>query len=198
MGVLFLDLDRFKEVNDVLGHEVGDQLLVAVAATLRETVHRADSVGRLGGDEFLVVLEDFSHIQVAALAASRISNAFARVFPLGPKEVRTQASIGIAICPDDGEDTGTLMRQADLAMYKAKESGGATWVLFSRELSERLEARLAMESALAAAVENGELFLVYQPRFADGRKGGRGRHLHRRPVASLRRGRSGQRSKRRR
>lgn len=165
VAVLFIDLDGFKEVNDVLGHEAGDALLLAIASALRDTVRGQDTLGRLGGDEFLVVLEDFESVESAVDAAARIAGAINAPFEIEGNEVRCSSSIGIALYPDDGQDVGTLMRHADLAMYRAKDIGGDSWVLFANEMSDRMRSRVATRAALDKALAEDELFLVFQPKF---------------------------------
>lgn len=169
VAVLFLDLDRFKNINDTLGHDAGDKLLVAVADRLRDTIRANDSAGRLGGDEFLVVLEDIHELDDVAHTVSRIDDSLSTTITIDSQSVRTTASIGIAVYPDDGRDPGTLMSHADLAMYKAK-GGGTRWHFFTRELSTRVEERLRLETGLDGALDRGEFVLHYQPQ-CDARTG---------------------------
>ncbi len=170
LAVLFLDLDRFKNINDSFGHDVGDALLVAVAARLTRAVRAHDSVGRLGGDEFLIVLESISDKGEAATIVQRIAHALHSPIALGSHEVRTAASIGIALFPDHAQDADMLIRQADLAMYNAKQEGRAHWSFFAPEMSDHLVFRLQIETALAQALEKDELRLVFQPKL-DARRG---------------------------
>ena len=166
VAVLFLDLDRFKNINDSLGHDVGDELLISVAIKLVETLRSNDSIGRLGGDEFLIVLEGLNEISEVIHTVQRVTNALSEPFSLSHYEVRTGGSIGIAISPTDGEDAGVLMRHADLAMYNAKGSGGTRWCFFAKKMSERAESRLKLEAALNHAVDRNELSLLFQPKIA--------------------------------
>ncbi|MBX2807214.1 MAG: EAL domain-containing protein [Cellvibrionaceae bacterium] len=161
VAVLFLDLDRFKNINDSLGHDVGDLLLVEVARRLTDILRSNDSVGRLGGDEFLIVIENAQGVDEALSTVRRVTYSLAAPFTLEDHEIRTSASIGIAVFPDDGEDTGTLMRCADLAMYEAKGTG-VGWHFFAKTMSERVEMRLQTEAALGRALEQGELDLHFQ------------------------------------
>lgn len=162
VAVLFLDLDRFKTINDSLGHDVGDLLLVDVARRLTDILRSNDSVGRLGGDEFLIVIENAQGVDEIVSTVRRVTYALAAPFRLEEHDIRTSASIGIAIFPDDGADAGTLMRCADLAMYEAKGSGQG-WHFFAKAMSERVEVRLQTEAALATALARGELDLHFQP-----------------------------------
>jgi diguanylate cyclase (GGDEF)-like protein len=164
VAVLFLDLDRFKNVNDSLGHDVGDELLKAVANKLRRTIRANDAIGRLGGDEFLIVLDGIEHLEEVVATVRRIVDSLACSYSIGNHEVRASASIGISVYPTDGSDAGTLMRHADLAMYKAKH-GGTPWFFFSRELSERVGSRLKVETALVGALAEKEFHLFFQPKF---------------------------------
>lgn len=163
VAVLFLDLDRFKNINDSLGHDVGDELLIGLAHRLSCTMRRGDSVGRLGGDEFLVVLEDVRAIGEVAHTVRRITSALNEPFDVGNHRIRTSCSIGISVYPGDGKDAGSLMRCADLAMYEAK--GSATrWRFFADEMSQRAGSRMAVEVALCAALERDGFRLHYQPK----------------------------------
>jgi diguanylate cyclase (GGDEF)-like protein len=170
VAVLFLDLDRFKLVNDGLGHVVGDELLVQVARRLSGAVRPADTVARFGGDEFVIVREDVDDPSDAITFAERIVQALHEPIALMGREVFTTASVGIAI---GGRHSSAeqLLRDADAAMYRAKDDGRARIELFSSELQQRVAARLDIETALRHAVDHDELDLLYQPivRLADGR-----------------------------
>ncbi|MCX8085279.1 MAG: EAL domain-containing protein [Rhodocyclaceae bacterium] len=163
VAVMFLDLDRFKSINDTLGHEVGDELLKEIAQRLKGAVRAADTVARLGGDEFVVLLQDITDPEDAARVAEKIIAAFAPPVKIGPHELRSSTSIGIALFPEDGEDAYTLMRHADTAMYQAKRSGRNQFHFFSARLSESARRAFHIEHRLAAALEKGWLSLVYQP-----------------------------------
>jgi diguanylate cyclase (GGDEF)-like protein/PAS domain S-box-containing protein len=162
-AVLFLDLDRFKVINDSLGHHVGDVLLQHVAKWLQECLRDVDTVARLGGDEFVVVLPYVREPQDAALVASKIIDKLSQPFELGAGELLIGASIGISLYPSDGADVDTLMRNADAAMYHAKESGRGNYQFYSIELSARANDRLGMENALRQALVRGRFVLHYQP-----------------------------------
>ncbi|MGH1485915.1 MAG: EAL domain-containing protein [Cellvibrionaceae bacterium] len=163
IAVLFMDLDRFKNINDSLGHDVGDLLLIETSQRLTEILRNNDSVGRLGGDEFLIVLEGTKEISEVVRMVQRITEALSKPFFLQGHEVITSGSIGISVFPNDGKDTNTLMRCADLAMYEAKGST-ARWHFFAKEMSDRVESRLKTEIALSHAVERNELLLHFQPK----------------------------------
>jgi diguanylate cyclase (GGDEF)-like protein/PAS domain S-box-containing protein len=164
VAVLFIDLDRFKIVNDTLGHNIGDLLLKAVAERLRSTLRDGDTIARLGGDEFVLILSDLAQPEDAAKVAEKILNAFSRSFDMGGHEFFMTASIGIALYPGDGEDTETLLKNADTAMYRAKEQGRNNFQLYSPAMNAKAAERLAMEAQLRRAVERGELLLHYQPK----------------------------------
>ena len=162
-AVLFLDFDRFKIVNDSLGHSVGDALLNAVAAKLSAWVRPADTVARLGGDEFTVLLEDISGVDEAVQIAERIQRELLTPFQLGEHEVYTSASIGIVASNIGYNSADEVLRDADIAMYRAKALGKARCALFDTEMRERALVLMALESDLRFATERGELRINYQP-----------------------------------
>jgi len=162
-AVLFLDLDRFKVVNDSLGHSVGDELLVAVAGRLRNSVRETDTVARFGGDEFAVLLDDMDAVQDAVRAADRMQQALASPVSLSGYEVFTSASIGIALSSTAYGRADHLLRNADMAMYRAKAAGTGRHELFDRAMHALALTRLQMETDLRRGIERGEFGLHYQP-----------------------------------
>ncbi len=162
-ALLFIDLDRFKTVNDSLGHHTGDLLLRAVAQRIRECVRAGDTVGRPGGDEFLVLLAELDEPESAARVAEKILAAVSEPYTLEGWEFSMTPSIGIAVIPDDGTDIESLVRNADVAMYHAKENGRNNYQFFSSEMNEDASERLSLEHGLRRALERGELELYYQP-----------------------------------
>ncbi|MEO8299004.1 MAG: EAL domain-containing protein [Burkholderiales bacterium] len=165
VAVLFIDLDRFKTINDTLGHHVGDGLLRSVARRLLDAVRGADTVCRLGGDEFVVVLRDVVDVdEVAHVVNERLVPLVRAPHDVGGAELHVSCSVGVAVYPDDATDIDTLMSHADAAMYQAKAAGRDTAHFFTPELNERARQRLLIETNLRYAVERGELHLVVQPR----------------------------------
>jgi diguanylate cyclase (GGDEF)-like protein/PAS domain S-box-containing protein len=163
VGVLLFDLDRFKVVNDSLGHVTGDQLLVQVAERLAVVVRPGDTVARLGGDEFVMVCDELNGEIDAIGIADRMAEALAAPFSLDDAEVTVAASVGIAVATGPGRDPTSLVRDADAAMYRAKERGRNRWELFDEGLRIRAVERLSLETALRRAIERDELCLHYQP-----------------------------------
>ncbi len=163
VGVLFLDLDRFKNINDSLGHPLGDALLQAVARRLGGVLREADTLARLGGDEFVVVMESVGSEEEMAALAEKLLAAFAEPFRVQGHELSVDASIGISVYPLDGEDASILVRNADTAMYRAKEAHRNHYVFYTAELTENANRRVALEMELRSARERGELMLYYQP-----------------------------------
>jgi diguanylate cyclase (GGDEF)-like protein len=170
LAVLMLDLDRFKEVNDTLGHPAGDTLLQAVAARLRGCVRETAFIARLGGDEFAVIEYVTNPAAEAAALAEKIRLALGEPFDLGDHQVTTGTSIGIAIAPADGDDSEKILKSADLALYSAKNGGRGTFRFFEPELDQRMHARRNLERDMRSALANGEFELHYQP-FVDVRSG---------------------------
>jgi diguanylate cyclase (GGDEF)-like protein/PAS domain S-box-containing protein len=170
LAVLFVDLDRFKQVNDTLGHAVGDKLLKEAARRLTACVRRGDSVGRFGGDEFVVLLSDLSQVGDSRVVAQKIIDALAQPFLLDGRQAYVSASIGITLYPNDGEEADTLIANADTAMYRAKEEGRNNFQFFTPEMNARAHKRMQTENALRGALDRREFELHYQPKVdrADG------------------------------
>jgi diguanylate cyclase (GGDEF)-like protein/PAS domain S-box-containing protein len=164
LALLFIDLDRFKVINDSLGHHAGDSLLVKVAERLKQSVRAADVVARLGGDEFVVLLPDGADERAARNVACKLLGALADPIALEGEECRVTASIGISVFPEDGENESSLMKNADIAMYAAKDEGKNTFQFFSAARQSRSVGSLALEGQLRGALDRGEFFLHYQPR----------------------------------
>ncbi|MCM2358556.1 MAG: EAL domain-containing protein [Geobacteraceae bacterium] len=165
LGVLFLDLDRFKNINDTLGHSVGDQLLQAVAQRLKGCCRReGETVARCGGDEFVILLPELDDVQETARVARNIIDAFVVPFVLPDHQLFISTCIGISIFPDDGGDAETLIKKADMAMYRAKEEGKGMYHLYIPSMDNRAFERMALENGLRLALEREEFILYYQPK----------------------------------
>jgi diguanylate cyclase (GGDEF)-like protein/PAS domain S-box-containing protein len=165
VGLLFLDLDNFKDVNDTLGHNCGDKLLQAVAKRLSVNMRESDILARVGGDEFVIVLSLNCDQKSASTAAERIISLFAEPFTIEGRVIYSNASIGIAMYPDDGHDAETLLRCADNAMYHAKNEGRARYRFYSLEMHQNMLRRVAIENSLRKGVEREEFFLLFQPQW---------------------------------
>jgi diguanylate cyclase (GGDEF)-like protein/PAS domain S-box-containing protein len=163
LALLFIDLDRFKTINDSLGHAVGDGLLKQAAVRLRACARKSDILARLGGDEFLLTLVGIKRAEDVPRVAEKLLSALTQPFTIDGHVLNTSCSIGISIYPADGKDVETLMKNADMAMYHAKESGRNSYRFFSREMNIRAVERLTLENALHAALEHDEFVLHYQP-----------------------------------
>ncbi len=164
VGVLFIDLDRFKVVNDSLGHDVGDMLLVEVARRIHSSLRRSDTVARLGGDEFVVVLHDVSSSSEVAEVVEKLIAQIVKPMVLQDHPVQVGASVGIALFPQDGSDVTSLMKGADAAMYQAKTAGRSGFRFFDASMNHQAVERLRLEMDLRQALERGELRLYYQPK----------------------------------
>ena len=162
-ALMFLDLDHFKAINDTHGHEAGDAVLQEVAARLTRCVRGVDTVSRLGGDEFVVLLTDIGGVDQAAHVAATVMQSVARPVASGGREISLSVSIGIAICPSDGQDAKTLLRHADVAMYHAKQNGRNEFCFFSPAMNAHVLERVQMEKRLRRALANDEFVLAYQP-----------------------------------
>lgn len=165
VGVLCLDLDRFKEVNDTLGHSAGDALLVDVGERLRNSLRETDVVARLGGDEFAIVIEDPTALSDLASMSRRLCRELAKPYQINGHDFSTSGSIGIAVGPVDGATPDALLRNADLALYRSKADGRNTYSFFEAAMDDALKERSMLEQDLRLALNNKELHLAYQPQF---------------------------------
>ena len=163
VGVMFIDLDGFKTVNDTFGHDAGDRLLVLVARRLQSCVRSGDTVGRFGGDEFGIVLANLAKVDDATLVAKEVVDALKLPFALDEQEIYITASLGISVHPGDGDGPELLLKNADIAMYRAKETGRGTFHFYTEELHSRVMRRMELERELRVAVERQEFVLFYQP-----------------------------------
>ena len=170
-SLLFIDLDDFKVVNDSLGHDAGDQLLIELAQRFSASVRSEDTVARMGGDEFMVLLDGAGTFNEISTVVGKLLAAARQPFQIGPHEVFVSASIGVAIFPLDAEDGATLARNADVAMYRAKDKGKNRFEFYEASMSEHAMERLSLANDLRRALEGGQFYLVYQPKVAasDGR-----------------------------
>ena len=164
LGVLLLDLDNFKDVNDTLGHPVGDELLKQVAGRLRDLVRATDTVARLGGDEFAIIATHLSDSSAAAVLARKMVEAISEAFELAEHDIYVSASVGIAVCPSDGDSSEQLLKNADLALYKAKQEGRCNFQFFDQELNDAAQTRKQVEASIRAAIDESAFRLHYQPR----------------------------------
>ena len=165
-AVLFLDLDRFKHINDSLGHPVGDLLLKGIAQRLKEQVRDVDTVARLGGDEFIILLPGLHKPSDASAIANKLLACFSAPFQAGEHEFFTSASIGISLYPQDGSDVASLIRNADAAMYRSKAKGRNRVEAYTRDLTAQASVRVALENELRRAIDRNELSLCYQPKLS--------------------------------
>jgi diguanylate cyclase (GGDEF)-like protein/PAS domain S-box-containing protein len=166
LGAMLIDLDRFKTVNDVFGHDIGDLLLKAVAERLAGMFRSSDTVARLGGDEFLVIMEEASEPEECAALAERVIRNISEPIEIQGRAIQIGASVGMAFCPNDAEEVTTLIKHADVAMYAAKADGKGVFRFFRTDMNERATKFLSLEMELRLAIENGELELHYQPKVA--------------------------------
>jgi diguanylate cyclase (GGDEF)-like protein/PAS domain S-box-containing protein len=165
IAVLFIDLDRFKVINDTLGHDIGDELLKKVSERIRSTLRKSDHLARIGGDEFVAILETIQSAEDAAYVCEKILQVIAEPFRIGNNTLNISTSIGVALFPDNGRDITELIKNADNAMYLAKSLGKNNFQFFMPELSRRMHRRLEIEQGLTNALKNGEFWLAYQPQY---------------------------------
>ncbi|HEY9050549.1 MAG TPA: ABC transporter substrate binding protein, partial [Gammaproteobacteria bacterium] len=164
LAVLYLDLDRFKKVNDTQGHPVGDTLLQEAATRLKSAIRNSDTVGRLGGDEFLVLIEGYDNINHVKTVVEKLRETIERPFTINNNRLYISVSIGISIYPQDGKDSSTLIRNADSALYRAKDTGRNNYSFYDYEITKLAASRLEIENTLRQALDNNEFKLFYQPK----------------------------------
>ena len=163
LAILFIDLDRFKEINDSLGHEVGDQVLIKIANLFTTHFRTTDTVSRFGGDEFVVILEDITSIESIGTTVDALLNRLIEPYEIEDKTLYSSASIGISIYPDDALNSKDLLRNADSAMYKAKDAGKNNYQFYTKDMTEKAFERITMETLLRHAIKNDEFIVYYQP-----------------------------------
>ena len=164
LAVLFVDLDHFKNINDILGHDVGDEMLRMAAERLKSCLRRTDTLARQGGDEFVAVLGDIESVDEVTFVVEKMIASLCGQFGIREHQLGITTSIGVSIFPDDGEDAVTLMRNADMAMYRAKDAGRNRFQYFEQEMNEQAMLRMRLENDLRQALAKGELMLYYQPK----------------------------------
>ncbi len=164
MALLFIDMDNFKNVNDTLGHVMGDKFLVEVSKIIKKAIREQDTLSRLGGDEFTVIIEDIDTVMDVVSIAENIINAFRQPLIIEANKLYTGVSMGISIYPDDGQSYEELVKAADTAMYQVKASGKNSFQFYTQSMNEKLTERIDIENHLRSAIENNEFFLVYQPK----------------------------------
>jgi len=165
LAVLFLDLDNFKEINDSLGHDAGDKVLIKIAERLKADLRDMDTISRLGGDEFTLIVSDFKDSQYINEVVSKLFNLLQKPMLINGQNLYVSSSIGISIYPDDGETSETLLKNADAAMYKAKDSGRNSFEFYTHDMTERAFERVVMEANLRRAIDQQEFVIYYQPQY---------------------------------
>lgn len=165
VALLFLDLDDFKKVNDTLGHDMGDNLLIEAAQRLLAVVRDGDTVGRLGGDEFILLIDDLTDVSEVLPVMDNVVKQFNELFKLDGRELIITGSLGAAVYPDDGSEPSELLRNADAAMYHAKELGRNTYSFFTESMNQKVSRRLALEEQMFSALEQDEFYVLFQPQF---------------------------------
>lgn len=163
IAVLFIDIDRFKTVNDTLGHDAGDQLIIKISKRLQTCLRDEDSIHRFGGDEFVAILQDITDLPSVTHVTKRMLNSLSKPVKISSTEIFSSVCIGISLYPDDDDNIENLLKYADAAMYHAKEQGGNNYQFYNQEFTQRIQKRLDLESRLRRALENEEFLLHYQP-----------------------------------
>ena len=166
LAILFIDLDRFKVINDTLGHDIGDKVLKTVAQRLSETLRESDFISRWGGDEFVMILENLNSASEAAVVATNLIDKLKEPMQINAHHLITTASIGISLYPENGEDANTLIKHADSAMYLAKDMGKNNFRYYTAELSHEIQKKLDIDMALHNALQNNEIYMVFQPQYS--------------------------------
>ena len=162
-AILFLDIDRFKEINDVLGHEIGDTLLVEVSSRLKDQVRGSDMIARIGGDEFNIMLPELVHVEDSVIIARKIIASLREPYNISGHEFHATGSLGISIYPDDGDDLDTLLRYADIALYYAKDQGRNNYQFYDPAINVRSLEKIRLENNLQLTLDREELRVYYQP-----------------------------------
>jgi len=165
LAILFIDLDRFKVINDTLGHDIGDEVLITVAGRLKTALRESDFISRWGGDEFVVIIENLSTASEVAVVATNIIDTLKEPMKIKSHHLITTASIGISLYPENGQDTNTLIKHADSAMYLAKDMGKNNFRYYTDELSQEIQNKLDIDMALHNAIEKNEIYMVFQPQY---------------------------------
>src|SRR3989344_8912596 len=163
LAILFIDLDGFKNINDTLGHDIGDLLLQEVAYRLKSIIRQEDTIARLGGDEFLVILNEIGSVHDATKIAKKLLDSLEAPIRISGNSLKITGSLGIAIYPNDGVDFIPLLRNADMAMYRAKEAGRRRYQLYNVSMNKQLSARLVLEKSLRKAIDKEQFTLHFQP-----------------------------------
>ena len=164
VAIIFLDLDDFKKINDTLGHDVGDDLLVEAANRLRSVIRSGDTVGRLGGDEFIIMVGGITHVSEAQTIAENLVDRFRDAFEVGERKLMITTSVGIALFPDDADTASELLKNADSAMYHSKNLGRNTYSFFTESMNHQVARRLSIEEQMHDALEKKEFYVVFQPK----------------------------------
>ncbi len=165
LAVMYIDLDDFKKANDVFGHQMGDRILISTAAKLKDAMRAGDTVGRLGGDEFFVLIDSFTSQDSLIKIANNLLATFKKPFSIRQQNIYLSASIGISIYPDDGETVEELLVNADLSMYRSKNTGKNSFSFFESSMIDKLKRQSSMEEALKGSLERNEFYVVYQPKY---------------------------------
>ena len=166
VGIVFMDLDNFKLINDSMGHQIGDKVLQAVAQRISQVIRAGDTLARLGGDEFILLFKDIGDEETISRVVEKIGGEFDHPFEIGNSKLRITMSIGISVCPDDGRDADTLIKNADAAMYQAKLSGRSIYRFYTPEMTQNAQRRIQLENELYRALENSEFRVFYQPQYS--------------------------------